>query len=107
MTTTSQALKYNVLKETSKMIKLISMVVDIGLMPGMLWLNWLVFDILGLACFSLFLDSVVTDLYCSIRHKSFNEFDKGTIVFFDFYIYYLLYFFTFYILNIAMVDYNT
>ena len=39
MTTTSQALKYNVLKETSKMIKLISMVVDIGLMPGMLWLN--------------------------------------------------------------------
>ena len=66
------------------MNSLIEILIELVIRTRFALLYWILFDIIGLICFSIFLSSIVSDVYYSIRNKSLEWFNKSTIVFFVF-----------------------
>lgn len=54
--------------------------IEITINSGSLLLYWVLFDVVGLASFSIFLSMIVFDLCCFIKHGSIENFNKNTII---------------------------
>ncbi|WXG60998.1 hypothetical protein VB002_06030 [Campylobacter concisus] len=58
--------------------------IEITINSGSPLLYWVLFDVVGLASFSIFLSMIVFDLCCFIKHRSIEYFNKNTIISFVF-----------------------
>ena len=54
--------------------------IEITIKSGSPLLYWVLFDVVGLASFSIFLSMIVFDLCCFIKHGSIERFNKNTII---------------------------
>lgn len=54
--------------------------IEITINSGSPLLYWVLFDVVGLASFSIFLSMIVSDLCCFIKHGSIEYFNKNTII---------------------------
>ena len=54
--------------------------IEITINSGSPLLYWVLFDVVGLASFSIFLSMIVFDLCCFIKHGSIEYFNKNTII---------------------------
>ena len=58
----------------------INALIEITINSGSPLLYWVLFDVVGLASFSIFLSMIVSDLCCFIKHGSIEYFNKNTII---------------------------
>lgn len=54
--------------------------IEITIKSGSPLLYWVLFDVVGLASFSIFLSMIVFNLCCFIKHGSIEYFNKNTII---------------------------
>ena len=54
--------------------------IEITIKSGSPLLYWVLFDVVGLASFSIFLSMIVFDLCCFIKYGSIEYFNKNTII---------------------------